>query len=172
MFRNANSRIAKIAKEQIRNHMRHVFVTHNKPDLADKLIPDFPVGCKRIGISDDYLQSLCADNVTVNCTSINKVHGRTIETIDGQETEVDVLVLATGFNTGGFLGELQLYGRNQVHLNSLWETSIPKSFKTVSVHGFPNLFMTLGPFSGLGHNSVVTIIERYLFMHITFKTSV
>lgn len=163
MFRDANSKVARIAKEQISQHMKHIFTSHGKPELSEKLIPDFPVGCKRIGISDDYLQSLCAENVTVNCASINKVQGRTIGTVDGKEVEVDVLVLATGFNTGGFLGELQLYGRNDVHLNTLWETSIPKSFKTVSVHGFPNLFMTLGPFSGLGHNSVVTIIERYVF---------
>jgi cation diffusion facilitator CzcD-associated flavoprotein CzcO len=161
MFRDANSKIAKIAKTQITAHMKHVFISNGKPELAEKLIPDFPVGCKRIGISDDYLPALCAKNVTVNTESIKKVQGRTITTADGTETEVDVLVLATGFNTGGFLGELNLYGRNNVHLNELWETSIPKSFKTVSVHGFPNMFMTLGPFSGLGHNSVVTIIERY-----------
>lgn len=157
---NVNSKSAKARKEGNRIYMTHVLESNNRHDLVDKLIPDYPVGCKRIGISDDYMQSLCAENVTVNTSSIKNIQGRTITTADGHETKVDVLCLATGFDAGGFLGELNIYGRKQVHLNKLWDENTAKTFKTVTVHGFPNYFILLGPGSALGHNSVVAIIER------------
>lgn len=159
-WRDANSKQAKFMKNGITMHMTHVLNSHNRPDLAEKLIPNFPVGCKRIGISDDYLQSLCAENVTVNTNTITNIQNRTIITADGTETEVDVLCLATGFDVDGFLGELQVNGKDGVNLNKLWEDHTATTYKTLNVHGFPNYFTLLGPGSGLGHNSIVTIIER------------
>lgn len=157
---DANSKRAKSARGALTEHMTHIMTSRGREDLVPKLIPTFPVGCKRIGISDDYIQALCSPKVTVERTPIDKVQGRTITTVNGNETEVDTLVLATGFNVTGFLGKLQLYGRDGVHLNTLWEESTAKTYKTVSIHGFPNFFIMLGPGSGLGHNSVVTIVER------------
>lgn len=157
---DAKSKRAKLVREGIKMHMTHVLESHNRPDLVEKLIPDFPVGCKRIGISDDYVQSLCAANVTVNTSTIQNIQGRTITTADGNETEVDVLCLATGFDVDGFLGELQVNGRDGVNLNKLWDDNTAKTYKSINIHGFPNYFTLLGPASALGHNSVVVIIER------------
>ncbi|CAO3607286.1 unnamed protein product [Mucor hiemalis] len=156
---DANSKRAKLARGALTMHMTHIMKSRGREDLVPKLIPDFPVGCKRIGTSDDYIQALCSPKVTVNCTAIDKVQGKTLTTVDGNETEVDTLILATGFNVTGFLGKLQLYGRDGLHLNTLWEEDTAKTYKTVSVHGFPNFFVMLGPGSGLGHSSVVTIVE-------------
>ena len=156
---NANSWLAKGARLYFKNEMKKIILAQGRPDLLSKLIPTYAPGCKRVGISDDYLQALCRDNVTVNCSPIQKVEGKTIYNQDGTQTEVDVLCLATGFDVNGFLGHMQVYGRNGVSLNKLWEEESVKTYKTVNVHGFPNLFIMLGPGSGLGHNSVVSMIE-------------
>ncbi|KAI8991772.1 monooxygenase [Mycotypha africana] len=156
---DANSWLARAFKSNLRKHMLHLFETHGRPDLAEKLIPDFPVGCKRILISDDYCQTLCAPNVTVITSNITGVEDNEISTLDGAKAEVDVLVLATGFDTIRIFGQFQVYGRNGLHLNELWDNETPKTFKTVTVHGLPNYFFLLGPGSALGHNSVVVMIE-------------
>lgn len=156
---NANSWIAKFFRARMTAQMKKVLTSKGRADLIPKLIPNITPGCKRIGLSDDYLQALCRDNVTVYSSPIEKVEGRTIYTKDGSKNEVDVMCLATGFDVNGFLGHLQVYGRNGVSLNKLWDEQSVKTFKTVNIHGFPNFFLMLGPGSGLGHNSVVTMIE-------------
>ncbi|CAO3607274.1 unnamed protein product [Mucor hiemalis] len=156
---DANSWIAKIFRARMTAQMKKVLTSKGRSDLIPKLIPNITPGCKRIGISDDYLQALCRDNVTVYSSPIDKIEGRTIYTKDGSKDEVDVLCLATGFDVNGFLGHLQVYGRNNLSLNKLWDEQSVKTFKTVNIHGFPNFFLMLGPGSGLGHNSVVTMIE-------------
>lgn len=156
---NTRSLMARIFKRIITREMNNVLESKGRKDLLPILIPNIEPGCKRIGVSDDYLQALCEDNVTINVSPIAKIKGKTIITKDGTETEVDVLCLATGFNTNGFLGNLKVEGRNGVCLDTLWRKNSAKTYKTVNVHGFPNFFMLLGPGSGLGHNSVVTNIE-------------
>lgn len=70
-----------------------------------------------MGISDEYVSSLCASNVIVNCERSTKMEGKTVATVDGNETEVAVLALATGFNIDGFLSELSVFGHEGVLLN-------------------------------------------------------
>ncbi|KAI8881609.1 monooxygenase [Backusella circina FSU 941] len=159
MWKKPHSRLAVFAREQIIKFMKHSLSSNGRDDLAESLIPDFPVGCKRITPSPDYLPALCRSNVTVTRSPIVKVQGKTITTKDGLETEVDVLILATGFNVAQTFGSFQIYGRNGVNLNDLWDSQTPKTYKTVAINGFPNLFVMLGPGSGLGHNSIVTMIE-------------
>ncbi|KAG2224603.1 hypothetical protein INT45_003743 [Circinella minor] len=114
-----------------------------RPDLIPNLTPNYPPGCKRIAKSELYLEALCKPNVTVITNGVDQIKGRTIIDKQGNETEVDILILATGFDLQGFAGNLQIFGRNQ----------------TVTMNGFPNFFLFLGPSTGLGHNSVVTLIE-------------
>ncbi|KAG2208916.1 hypothetical protein INT47_011056 [Mucor saturninus] len=156
---NASSKKAIESRAAIQRYMEYIMTAYGREDLIPKMIPDFPVGCKRIGISDNYLAALCSPKTSVLRSPIKTVQGRTITTEDGVETEVDALILATGFNITGFLGELKVYGKDGVSLNQLWEEGVPKTYRTVSVHQFPNLFILLGPGSVLGHNSVVTISE-------------
>ncbi|KAI9497767.1 putative flavin-containing monooxygenase [Zychaea mexicana] len=130
-----------------------------RPDLVPVLTPDYPPGCKRIAKSEVYLESLAKPNVTVNRSGIKNIKGRTLIDNDENETEVDILVLATGFNIQGVSGNLQIIGRNGTILNEKWSKEFPKTYKTVTIHGYPNFFMLLGPSTGLGHNSVVTMIE-------------
>ncbi|KAG0170373.1 hypothetical protein DFQ28_005980 [Apophysomyces sp. BC1034] len=130
-----------------------------RPDLIPVLTPKFAPGCKRIAKSEEYLEALAQTNVTVVPSAVEKVEGTTIIDNHGQKNEIDILVLATGFNVEGFIGNLQIVGRDNQSLSALWRSEFPKTFKSVTVNGFPNFFLLLGPTSGLGHNSVVSIIE-------------
>lgn len=159
LFKNPNSIVTKIAGSFFRKQMKDVLVSKDRPDLVEKLLPDISLGCKRVAISDTYLQALCEENTSVVRSPIIEIVGRTIKTADGQENEVDVLCLATGFDVNGFLGDLKIYGRDGVNLNKLWDENPTATYKTVNIHGFPNFFMLLGPGSGLGHNSVITMAE-------------
>lgn len=156
---NRHTFLAKFFKWWLVRGMTKALVSRGRSDLVSKLIPKNVPGCKRVGTSDDYLQALCEDNVTVNISPIVGVKGRSIITEDGTESEVDVLCLATGYNTNNILGNLQVYGRDGVSLNKLWDENTSKTYKTVNIYGFPNFCMMLGPGSGLGHNSVITNIE-------------
>ncbi|KAI8142280.1 putative monooxygenase [Fennellomyces sp. T-0311] len=130
-----------------------------RPDLIPVLTPNYPPGCKRIAKSEIYLEALAKPNVTVIRSSVDEIKGRTLIDGNGNKTEVDILVLATGFDIQGFSGNLKIYGRNKSLLSEKWATSFPKTYKTVTIHGYPNFFLMLGPSTGLGHNSVVTMIE-------------
>ncbi|KAI9257354.1 flavoprotein [Phascolomyces articulosus] len=130
-----------------------------RPDLIPVLTPDYPLGCKRIAKSELYLEALAKPNVTVIKSGVSDIKERTLMDKDGNAHEVDILVLATGFDVQGFTGNLDIYGRNRMLLDQKWRKDFPKTYKTVTVHGYPNFFMLLGPSAALGHNSVVTQIE-------------
>lgn len=157
---DAKSKAASDSRANTEKYMRDVLTKNGREDLIPKLIPDFPVGCKRICVSDEYLASLCSPKATVNFSRIETVQGRTITTADGLSAEVDTLILATGFDISGFMGNLKVYGKDGLSLSKLWDEELPKTFNSVSIHNFPNFFILLGPASVLGHNSVLAIIER------------
>lgn len=99
--------LARWYAKSVAKSMRERIEKQGRPDLVDKLIPKYLMGCKRIAPSEDYLEALCQDNVTVETTPIQQVQGRTITTVDGKEQEFDILVLATGFDVPGFLANLE-----------------------------------------------------------------
>ncbi|KAI8061412.1 putative flavoprotein [Gongronella butleri] len=131
-----------------------------RPDLIPKLMPNYSPGCKRIVRSENYFETLAKPNVTVVTGGVQDIQGRTIITADGEKVEVDALILATGYDVEGFAGNLQVIGRNQTSLADLWQTMQPKTYKTATVHGYPNMYILLGPGSGLGHNSALAMIEN------------
>ncbi|KAG2175002.1 hypothetical protein INT43_006064, partial [Umbelopsis isabellina] len=148
------------AQEQFTAYMKGTLTRLNRKDLIEKLIPDYPVGCKRIAYSATYLEALARENVIVERSDIMQVKDHSIVTENGDEHEFDVLVLATGFITQDYMGPLQVYGQNGLSLKKYWnENGFPKTYKTTTVNQFPNLFVVLGPGSGLGHNSVVIMAE-------------
>ncbi|KAI9264198.1 putative flavoprotein [Phascolomyces articulosus] len=130
-----------------------------RPDLIPLLVPDYPPGCKRICQSEFYLEAMAQKNVSVIRTGIDEIRCRTLVDKEGNEIEVDVLILATGFNVEDILGNLEVYGRNGQGLTEYFEKNKITAYKTVAIHGFPNFFTLLGQGSGLGHNSIIQIIE-------------
>jgi cation diffusion facilitator CzcD-associated flavoprotein CzcO len=127
------------------------------PALRKRLTPDYSVGCKRVLASSAYYPAVSRDNVTVTGAA-SAVRPGGIVDADGIEHEVDTIVFTTGFRvTDGPVGAL-VRGRDGRTLDDVWAGS-PEAYLGVGVHGFPNLFLLLGPNTGLGHNSVVVMIE-------------
>ncbi|GAA5798613.1 hypothetical protein HPULCUR_004018 [Helicostylum pulchrum] len=130
-----------------------------RPDLIAALTPDFAPGCKRIAKSENYLEALAQPNVTVVPLAVQNTQGDIVIDAQGHQQQVDILVLATGFDVAGFLGNLNIEGRGGLSLRDQWKSNFPSMYKGTTIHGFPNFFLLLGAGVGLGHNSVVTVIE-------------
>ncbi|HEY6038210.1 MAG TPA: hypothetical protein VIV58_28205, partial [Kofleriaceae bacterium] len=74
------------------------------------------------------------------------------------EREVDTLILGTGFRVTEYLSSIRVEGRGGVELNEAWRASL-RNYLGITVSGFPNLFLLMGPNTGLGHNSMIFMIE-------------
>lgn len=133
------------------------------PDAAlrQKLTPDYAMGCKRILISDDFYPAVARPNCDVVSGEIARVVERGVETADGVTHECDVLVFGTGFQVTDVVGSLELVGAGGRRLADVWRGGARAWFGT-AVHGFPNLFLLTGPNTGLGHSSMVFMIEAQL----------
>ncbi|MCK5749854.1 MAG: NAD(P)/FAD-dependent oxidoreductase, partial [Oricola sp.] len=124
------------------------------PELRAKLTPDYPVGCKRILISDDYFAAIQKPNVDLVTEGIAAITAGGVRTKDGRERPADVVILATGFKPFDILESIEVSGPSGRSLREAWKDGIA-AHRTVAAPGFPNFFLLLGPNSGLGHNSVV-----------------
>jgi cation diffusion facilitator CzcD-associated flavoprotein CzcO len=140
-----------------RRHMER----HLPPGLQEKARPDYTIGCKRILPSNGWYPALARDNVELVTEAIAEVRERSIVTADGAEREVDAIVFGTGFHVVDMpIGRL-VRGRGGKTLEQAWNGS-PRAHLGCTVPGFPNLFILLGPNTGLGHSSMVYMIESQL----------
>lgn len=128
------------------------------PELRRALVPDYPIGAKRILISDDYYQALVRDNVELVTEPIARLTEHAIVTASGRKIEVDAVILATGFRSTEFLAPIEVRGRRGVSLGEAWKDG-PKAYYGMAASGFPNFFMMYGPNTNLGHNSIIFMIE-------------
>jgi cation diffusion facilitator CzcD-associated flavoprotein CzcO len=128
------------------------------PVLRAKLTPNYTMGCKRTLLSNEYYPAMCSPNVGLVTTGIDRITDKGIRTRDGIEHEVDAIILATGFMTTDYLSKLNLVGRGGINQNELLAAK-PEHYKGITVRGFPNMFLLMGPNTGLGHNSMVFMIE-------------
>jgi cation diffusion facilitator CzcD-associated flavoprotein CzcO len=129
------------------------------PELRAKVTPDFRMGCKRILISNGYYPALAADSTEVVTDPIARVTPTGIVTADGTERPVDVLVVATGFHTTELPITERITGREGHTLAAQFDEQGMSAYKGTTVPGFPNLFLIVGPNTGLGHSSMVFMIE-------------
>lgn len=125
--------------------------------LRAKLTPDYPIGCKRILISDNYYQSLQRENVALETESIERITERGVVTADGRSHELDAIVFATGFDSTHFLSPIDIVGP-QGSLQQAWKEGA-EAYLGMLVEGFPNFFVLYGPNTNLGHNSIIFMIE-------------
>ena len=131
------------------------------PELIAKTTPNYRLGCKRILPSNDWYPALARDNVELVTDAVAEVRERSIVTADGDEREVDAIVFGTGFHVVDMpIGQL-VHGRGGKALADVWRGS-PRAHLGSTVPGFPNLFILLGPNTGLGHSSMVYMIESQL----------
>ena len=129
------------------------------PGLREMLTPDYAPGCKRILLSNDYLETLQRPNVRLIARRAARLERDAIVTPDGQRVPADAIIFATGFKAVDFLASLEVTGLDGATLKAHW-AGTPRAYRGVAVSGFPNLFMLYGPNTNLGHNSIIFMLER------------
>ena len=128
------------------------------PELIRKVTPTDEVGCKRLMLTDDWYPTLTKPNVELVTDRIDEVTATGIRTGDGAERPADVLVLATGFKTHGFVAPMEITGAEGRTLAEEW-AGVPRAYLGMSVPGFPNMFLLYGPNTNGGTGSVIYTIE-------------
>jgi cation diffusion facilitator CzcD-associated flavoprotein CzcO len=131
------------------------------PALVEKVLPDYTIGCKRILPSNAWYPALSQPNVELVTSGIREVRPNGVVTNDGNEVELDTLIFGTGFHVTDIPMASRVTGRGGRTLDDVWQGSA-QAFRGTTVSGFPNLFILLGPNTGLGHTSVVYMIESQL----------
>ncbi|MEK7794698.1 MAG: NAD(P)/FAD-dependent oxidoreductase [Candidatus Hydrogenedentota bacterium] len=135
------------------------------PERRKVLVPDYPMGAKRILFSDDIYDAYDRDNVNIVTAPIRRIVPNGVETSDGKVHEAEVLIYGTGFRTTSFLTPMRVQGRSGRVLNEVWEEKGAEAYLGITHTGFPNFFMMYGPNTNLGHNSIIVMIEcqtRYI----------
>lgn len=140
---HAYAKLERLCKEHLENGVKD-------PELRAKLTPDYPVGCKRLVMSDQFYDAIQKPNAELVTEGIEYIEPGGIRTRDGALHELDVLVLATGFDPFYFFGSTRIVGKDGVELSEAWANAA-EGYLGVSVPGFPNWFMIGGPNSPLGN---------------------
>ncbi len=131
------------------------------PELRAALTPSYEIGCKRVLLSDDFYPTLSRPSVVLEASALASVERRTAIAASGRMHELDVLILATGFESTEPPYARTISGRNGVLLADRWADGMV-AYASTAVHGFPNLFILDGPNASLGHNSAVYMIEAQI----------
>lgn len=148
----------------------------NKRTTADALTPSYTIGCKRILMSNDYYQAFNKPNVRLETGStgaIRSIIPEGVVTQDGRVHEVDAIIMCTGFQSADALAPFEIRGRYNRTLDQAWGNNA-EAYKGTTVHGFPNMYMLVGPNTGLGHSSMILMIEaqvKYASQAIQFRRS-
>ncbi|TFK49006.1 FAD/NAD(P)-binding domain-containing protein [Heliocybe sulcata] len=145
-----------MARKGLEETMKARLATH--PEIAENLIPDFPVSCRRLTPGIGYLEALMAPNAAFIHTEIKRITENGIETVDGTHKTYDVIIAATGFDSS-FKPRFPIIGRDGVNLQDLW-ADYPKTYLGISQDGFPNWFNVGGPNTGIAVGPLVPMFEK------------
>lgn len=151
-------RLGRVAQVVARRHLRKQVPD---PQLRARLTPSYAMGCKRVLRSDDYLPALSRDNVDLITEKITEIRPHGIVTADGVEHPVDTIIYGTGFRVTDSPIADRITGRDGRTLAEAWQGS-PEAYLGTTVTGFPNMFLLLGPSTGLGHTTVIYMLESQL----------
>lgn len=138
---------------------REHLATVREPDLRRRLTPDYRPACKRLVISDDFYKAIQHPHAELVTSAIERIEPRGVRTADGALHELDVLVLATGFQVDRFIRPAKVLGRGGMDLDDVWADG-PQAYLSVTIPDFPNLFLINGPNSPIGNFSLVEVAER------------
>ena len=127
------------------------------------LTPNFNPGCKRLLISNTWFPTLQQPHVQLHTQAVARVTPEGLVRADGTLTPCDVIVWGTGFKATEFVAPMQVFGEAQdgvvPELSAQWRTEPAATKLGIMVAGFPNLYLLVGPNTGLGHNSLIFMIE-------------
>ncbi|MEM5421653.1 flavin-containing monooxygenase [Paraburkholderia ferrariae] len=141
--------------------LRHIRHQVPDPELRAAVTPDYTIGCKRVLISNDYYPALLRKNVQVVTNAIERVDRTGVVTADGVHHEVDCLIYGTGFQVADPFPPGTIVGRGGIDIVETWRDGA-HAYLGTSLPGYPNFFMLVGPNTGLGHNSMVFMIESQI----------
>ncbi|KIX92467.1 uncharacterized protein Z520_11787 [Fonsecaea multimorphosa CBS 102226] len=152
LFRKGSVQNAKASEATI-ERMR--VALNNNPDLCEKLIPNWTLGCRRLTPGEGYLESFLLPTVSLEKSPIARITETGIETESGAHyDDLDVIVCATGFDVS-HIPHYPVTGRNGVTLAQKWADE-PESYLSVACPDFPNYFLFTGPNATVGHGTLVT----------------
>ncbi|KAL2797340.1 hypothetical protein BJX66DRAFT_348949 [Aspergillus keveii] len=130
----------------------------NDPKLVNRLVPTFPVGCRRLGPAEGFLEAMLQPKVTLAEGQIACFTEKGIRTDQGEEFNVDVIICATGFDVS-FRPYFPVIGQDGVDLADHW-SSDPEAYLAMAASKFPNFLIgSLGPNCPAGHGSFITVLE-------------
>jgi cation diffusion facilitator CzcD-associated flavoprotein CzcO len=150
--------LLRFAEKQVRR-----YIAHQVPDraLRKQFTPTYALGCKRVLMSNEFYPTFRRENVALVTEPIARATPSGLRTADGVEHEVDAIVAATGFHAAEAGSPFPVYGLAGRELNESWSEGA-QAYLGTTVSGFPNFFMITGPNTGLGHNSMIYIIESQI----------
>jgi cation diffusion facilitator CzcD-associated flavoprotein CzcO len=153
--------LRKVVESLFRAHLR---LQVGDPALRAKLVPDYPIGCKRLLFANDYYPALDRPNVDVVTEAIDRITPTGVRTGDGADHPADVIIYGTGFRATEFLMPMRVRGLGGRELADEWADGA-RAHLGITVPGFPNMFLVYGPNTNLGGNSIIYMIEsqcRYI----------
>lgn len=154
-------------RERFRRLPERVALRHLADQVADselrrRLTPGYEIGCKRILLSNEYYPALQQPNVELVTEAVVEVRPTGVITADGREHGAEAIVWGTGFRAAEMPVGDRVRGREGRLLGEVWREHGAEALRGTAISGFPNLFMLVGPNTGLGHNSIVFMIESQL----------
>ncbi len=150
---------------------KHLEQQIHDPELRSKLTPDYAIGCKRILPSNEWYPAVQQPNVEVVTDGIASIGPRFVRTATGREIPADVIVLSTGFRVTTHPAFDLLRGADGQRLGDLWRNEGMMAYKGTTVAGFPNLFVLVGPNTGLGHSSMIFMMEsQFAYVRDALRT--
>jgi cation diffusion facilitator CzcD-associated flavoprotein CzcO len=155
----AFTRFPQLARPAVRAALRNIAAGISDPELRSRVTPDFELGCKRVLLSDDWYPTLARSDVELVTERIDHLTEDGVVTRDGRHREVDAIIVATGFHVTDPPIARRIVGRAGTTLADHFASHGIQAYKGTTVRGWPNLFLLAGPNTGLGHSSMVLMIE-------------
>lgn len=140
------------------NSKRYLTKSIQDPVLREKLTPNYKFGCKRVVLNETFYPAIAKPNAHLVTEGIERIDPKGVVTKDGKLHELDVLVLATGFDPAAFMRPMEFLGRNGLSIDDAWKEKIT-AYRSLMIPEFPNFFLMLGPNSPIGNYSVISMSE-------------
>ncbi|MDQ8036480.1 MAG: NAD(P)/FAD-dependent oxidoreductase, partial [Pedobacter sp.] len=155
-----------VAKVYERMALDHLKEQVKDPVLRDKLTPRYGFGCKRPSTSNTYLQAFNRSNVELETDGIEAITEAGVRTRSGRLHEADILICATGFKVfeSGNMPPFPIAGVGGLDLEAWWDENRYQAYEGVSIPGFPNYFLILGPngFNGASYFQLIEMQSRHI----------
>jgi cation diffusion facilitator CzcD-associated flavoprotein CzcO len=137
---------------------RHMEKAITDPELRAQLTPGYRLGCKRILLSNDFYPAIAAANAAVVTEPITEFAADAVVTADGTRHQVDTVILATGFH----VADSPMFSRVTGRGGRTLAAALGQTYLGTVLPGFPGYFQLAGANTGLGHSSMVYMIESQL----------